>query len=34
MLAEGRSKQGRYASDITQRARQVNVADLLPLVRQ
>jgi uncharacterized protein (DUF697 family) len=34
MLAEGRSMQGRYSGDITQRARQVNVADLLPLVRQ
>jgi len=34
MLAEGRSLQGRYTNDITQRSRQVNVADLLPLVRQ
>jgi len=33
MLAEGRSMQGRYAGDISQRARSVNVADLLPLVR-
>jgi uncharacterized membrane protein YebE (DUF533 family) len=33
MLAEGRSMQGRYSGDITQRARSVNVADLLPLVR-
>ncbi len=34
MLNEGRSLQGRYSNDISQRSRQVNVADLLPLVRQ
>lgn len=33
MLAEGRSMQGRYSGDIAQRAQQVNVAELLPLVR-
>jgi uncharacterized protein (DUF697 family)/uncharacterized membrane protein YebE (DUF533 family) len=34
MLAEGRSMQSRYSGDINQRAREVNVAQLLPLVRQ
>ncbi len=34
MLGEARSLQGRYAGDIAQRARQVNVSQLLPLVRQ
>ena len=34
MLDEARSLQGRYAGDINQRARQVNVSELLPLVRQ
>jgi uncharacterized protein (DUF697 family)/tellurite resistance protein len=34
MLDNARSLQGRYAGDIAQRSRQVNVADLLPLVRQ
>jgi len=34
MLAEGRSMQGRYSGDISRRASQVNMADLLPLVRQ
>jgi len=33
MLQEARSKQGRYSGDITQQSRQVNVADLLPLVK-
>jgi uncharacterized protein (DUF697 family) len=33
MLSEGRSMQSRYAGEIQQRARQVNVADLLPLTR-
>jgi uncharacterized protein (DUF697 family) len=33
MLAEARSMQGRYAGDIAQRSQQVNVAELLPLVR-
>ncbi len=32
MLANGRSMQGRYSGDILQRSRQVNVADLVPLV--
>jgi uncharacterized protein (DUF697 family)/tellurite resistance protein len=34
MLAEARSMQGRYAGDIAQRSQQMNVAELLPLVRQ
>lgn len=34
MLANGRSLQGRYAGDIMQRSRQVNVSELLPLARQ
>jgi len=33
MLASGKSLQGRYSGDILQQARQVNVSDLLPLVR-
>jgi uncharacterized protein (DUF697 family)/tellurite resistance protein len=33
MLAEARSVQGRYAGDIAQRSRQLNVSQLLPLVR-
>ena len=33
MLNEARSLQGRYSGDIAQKARQVNVAQLLPLVR-
>jgi uncharacterized protein (DUF697 family)/tellurite resistance protein len=34
MLVEARSVQGRYSGDIAQRSRQVNMAELLPLVRQ
>jgi len=34
MLAEARNLQGRYSGDIAQRSRQVNVSQLLPLVRQ
>jgi len=34
MLEEARSMQGRYSGDIAQRSQQVNVAELLPLVRQ
>jgi hypothetical protein len=34
MLDEARSMQGRYSGDITQKSRQVNVSELLPLVRQ
>ncbi len=34
MLDEARSMQGRYSGDIAQKARQVNVSELLPLVRQ
>jgi uncharacterized protein (DUF697 family)/tellurite resistance protein len=34
MLAEARSLQGRYAGDIRQKSQQVNVAQLLPMVRQ
>ncbi len=34
MLQEGRSLQGRYAGEISQKARQVNVTELLPLVSQ
>ena len=34
MLDEARSIQGRYSGDIAQKSRQVNVSELLPLVRQ
>ncbi|MHB8521855.1 MAG: YcjF family protein [Limisphaerales bacterium] len=34
MISEGRSMQGRFAGDIAQKSRQVNVAELLPLVRE
>lgn len=34
MLQEARSLQGRYSGDIAQKSRQVNVSELLPLVRQ
>jgi uncharacterized protein (DUF697 family)/tellurite resistance protein len=34
MLQEARSLQGRYSGDIAQKASQVNVSQLLPLVRQ
>jgi uncharacterized protein (DUF697 family)/tellurite resistance protein len=34
MLDEGRSLQGRYSGDISQRSRQVNMSEILPLVRQ
>jgi uncharacterized protein (DUF697 family)/tellurite resistance protein len=34
MLNEARSMQGRYSSEILQKSRQVNVAQLLPLARQ
>jgi uncharacterized protein (DUF697 family)/tellurite resistance protein len=34
MLDQARSIQGRYAGEITQRSRQVNVSELLPLVRE
>ncbi len=34
MLNEARSMQGRYAGEIAQKSRQVNVSDLLPIVRQ
>ena len=33
MLAEARSLQGRYSGEISQKARQVNVSELMPLVR-
>jgi uncharacterized protein (DUF697 family)/tellurite resistance protein len=33
MLNEARSMQGRYSGEIAQKSRQVNVAELLPLVR-
>jgi len=33
MLANGRSLQGRYSGDILQRARDVNITELLPLAR-
>jgi len=33
MLEEARGMQGRYSGDIAQKARQVNVSELLPLVR-
>jgi len=34
MLEDARSMQGRYSKDIAQKAQQVNVSQLLPLVRQ
>jgi uncharacterized protein (DUF697 family)/tellurite resistance protein len=34
MLGQARSLQSRYSGDILQRSRQVNVSELLPLVRQ
>jgi uncharacterized protein (DUF697 family)/tellurite resistance protein len=34
MLEEARSMQGRYSGDILQKSRQVNVSELLPLVKQ
>lgn len=34
MLEEARGMQGRYSGDIAQKSRQVNVSELLPLVRQ
>jgi uncharacterized protein (DUF697 family) len=34
MLQDGRSVQSRYASDIAAKSRQVNVAELLPLIKQ
>jgi hypothetical protein len=34
MLSEAQSLQGRYSHDITTKARQVNVSELLPLVKQ
>jgi uncharacterized protein (DUF697 family)/tellurite resistance protein len=34
MLDEARSMQGRYSNDILQKSRQVNVSQLLPMVRQ
>ncbi|HWW01976.1 MAG TPA: DUF533 domain-containing protein [Candidatus Acidoferrum sp.] len=34
LLEEARSMQGRYSGDIAQKSRQVNVSELLPLVRQ
>lgn len=34
MLEEARSVQGRYAGDIAQKSRQVNVSELLPLAKQ
>jgi uncharacterized protein (DUF697 family)/tellurite resistance protein len=34
MLEDARGMQGRYSGEIAQRARQVNVSELLPLVRQ
>ena len=34
MLSEARSLQGRYSGDIAQKSREVNVSQLLPLVRQ
>jgi uncharacterized protein (DUF697 family)/tellurite resistance protein len=34
MLDKGRAMQGRYSGDITQKSRQVNVSELLPLVSQ
>jgi uncharacterized protein (DUF697 family)/tellurite resistance protein len=34
MLQDARSRQGRYAGDITEKSRQVNVSELLPMIRQ
>jgi uncharacterized protein (DUF697 family) len=34
MVDQARSLQGRYASDISRKAQQVNVSQLMPLVRQ
>jgi uncharacterized protein (DUF697 family) len=34
MLQEGRSMQGRCSGDIAARSRQVNIAELLPLIKQ
>jgi uncharacterized protein (DUF697 family) len=34
LLDEARGMQGRYSGDIAQKSRQVNVSELLPLVRQ
>jgi uncharacterized protein (DUF697 family) len=34
MLNQARSLQGKYSGDITQKARQVDVTQLLPLIRQ
>jgi hypothetical protein len=34
MLQDARSLQGRYSGDIAQKSRQVNVAELLPLIRE
>ncbi len=34
LLGEARGMQGRYSGDIAQKSRQVNVSELLPLVRQ
>jgi hypothetical protein len=34
MLGEARSLQGRYSGDIARQSRQVNISELLPLVRQ
>jgi hypothetical protein len=34
LLKEGRRLQARYLPDIEQRARQVNVSELLPIIRQ
>src|ERR1043166_5876648 len=34
MLQDARSLEGRYSGDIRERSRQVNVSELLPLVRQ
>src|SRR5260370_42630751 len=34
MLQEARSMQGRYSGDIAEKSRQVNLSELLPLVRR
>ena len=34
MMDEARSMQGRYTGDIAQKSQQVNVSELLPMVRQ
>ena len=34
MLQEARSRQDRYAGDITEKSRQVNVSELLPMIKQ